>query len=120
MAVTTSSDNHADVSRSVAAASEPARDLLARQSTLENLVTCNYSLCDSVQQACFSKLGVFSGWFSVDVFAWICYYRPHPAQAGCRHLLDELNLLLLAPILFAFRVYIEMLGNSPEVFLQTD
>ncbi len=69
----------------------PARDLPARQRTLENVVAWSYTLLDSGQQALFCSLGVFSGWFDVDAAASICFDEPHPAQAEVRRLLYELS-----------------------------
>jgi predicted ATPase len=50
----------------------PARDLPQRQRTLENVIDWSYTLLTEEQKGLFCKLGVFSGWFDVDIAAAIC------------------------------------------------
>lgn len=70
--------------------SAPARDLPARQHTLENVVAWSYTLLTSPQQDLFCKLGMFSGWFDLDSVLAICFNETHITQSEVRDLLDAL------------------------------
>jgi predicted ATPase/DNA-binding XRE family transcriptional regulator len=75
----------------------PARDLPARQRTLENVVAWSYTLLKEDQQDLFNKLAIFSGWFDLDAVLSICYKEPRPRRTEVRGLLDGLtdhNLLV--------------------------
>jgi predicted ATPase/DNA-binding XRE family transcriptional regulator len=50
----------------------PARDLSARQRTLESVIDWSYTLLAAPQQEFFSTLGVFSGWFDAESAAVVC------------------------------------------------
>jgi len=69
----------------------PARDLPARQRTLENVVAWSYTLLTEDQQDLFNKLAIFSGWFDLDAVVSICYKESRPRRTEVRSLLDGLT-----------------------------
>ncbi len=54
----------------------PARDLSARQRTLESVIDWSYTLLTAPQQEFFCTLGVFSGWFEAESAAVVCETPP--------------------------------------------
>lgn len=69
----------------------PARDLPARQRTLENVVAWSYTLLTEPQQELFSKLAIFNGWFDLDAVEAICYPKLSPKSQEVSHRLDSLS-----------------------------
>jgi predicted ATPase/DNA-binding XRE family transcriptional regulator/Tfp pilus assembly protein PilF len=69
----------------------PARDLPARQRTLENVVAWSYTLLNEPQRALFAKLSLFSGWFDQDGVAAICFEDPQTSRLEVRRILDALS-----------------------------
>jgi predicted ATPase/DNA-binding XRE family transcriptional regulator len=69
----------------------PARDLPARQRTLENVVAWSYDLLTDPQREFFCKLGLFSGWFDLEAALEICFDNPRPSPGAVRELLDALS-----------------------------
>ncbi|MEJ5224769.1 MAG: tetratricopeptide repeat protein, partial [Anaerolineales bacterium] len=58
----------------------PARDLPARQRTLDNVMDWSYSLLDDEQQDFFIQLGVFSHGFDREAAAAVCQTPPEKAS----------------------------------------
>ncbi|PWH17203.1 MAG: XRE family transcriptional regulator [Anaerolineae bacterium] len=54
----------------------PARDLSARQRTLESVIDRSYTLLAPPQQEFFCALGVFSGWFDAQAASAVCETPP--------------------------------------------
>lgn len=65
----------------------PARDLPARQRTLENVMDWSYTLLDDEQRASFCQLGIFSHGFDRQAAAAICPTSPEKTN----HLLGALT-----------------------------
>ena len=68
----------------------PARDLPARQRTLENVIDWSFRLLSDDQRALFCRLGVFSGWFDEQAVAAVCLERNSLEQSAVSTLLTEL------------------------------
>ncbi len=75
----------------IAQLSTPARDLPARQRTLESVVAWSYNLLSEAQQRLFCDLGVFSGWFDAPTVAAVCL-EGDPLSPGAAH--QALNSLV--------------------------
>ena len=71
--------------------STPARDLPARQRTLENVVAWSYALLTAAQRELFCKLAIFSGWFDAEAASAICFAGTQLSLAAVRQQLVELQ-----------------------------
>lgn len=71
----------------------PARDLPARQRTLENVMDWSYTLLDDEQRSFFSQLGVFSHRFDLESAAAVCQF-PHQQTARLLNILTDHSLLV--------------------------
>ncbi len=71
--------------------STPARDLPARQRTLENVVAWSYTLLTPSQQELFSSLSVFVDGFDLEAARSICCDEPLPERAAVRQWLEDLS-----------------------------
>jgi predicted ATPase len=69
----------------------PARDLPARQRTLENVVAWSYTLLTKPQQELFRKLSIFTGWFDMEAVEAVCYPDRPPLRLEVRDLLKGLS-----------------------------
>lgn len=67
----------------------PARDLSARQRTLESVIDWSYTLLTAPQQEFFCTLGVFSGWFEAESAAVVCEIAPETASGLLAALTDH-------------------------------
>lgn len=74
----------------IAQLSTPARDLPARQRTLENVVAWSYHLLSEPQQRLFCDLGVFSGWFDAPLVAAVCLEGDLNSPGKARKVLNSL------------------------------
>lgn len=68
----------------------PARDLPARQQTLENVVDWSYRLLNPQQQDLFARLSIFHGWFEQEEVSRVCFSTVAPCSNDCLDLLESL------------------------------
>ena len=74
----------------IRAISTSARDLPARQQTLENLVAWSYTRLDPEVQTLFRRLAVFTEWFDTEEAAEICCFDASKTTSRVQEILDFL------------------------------
>jgi predicted ATPase/DNA-binding XRE family transcriptional regulator len=85
-----------------------ARDLPARQQTMEEAIAWSYELLTKKQQQCFRSLGVFVGGWTLEAVEAIC-------QSGEENASEEM-ILILAALVDASLVQVDITVDGPARF----
>ena len=85
-----------------------ARDLPARQQTMEEAITWSYDLLTETQQQCFRSLGVFVGGWTLEAAEAVCRAEQEKTP--------EEVILTLAALVDASMVQVEIAGEGPARF----
>ena len=97
-------DLHEGLTHRLALLRDGARDLPARQQTMEDAITWSYELLTETQQQCFRALGIFVGGWTLEA-----------AEAICRSEEEEM-ILTLAALVDASLVQVDIPVDGPARF----